>query len=212
MGLCFVTALALGPFLATPAIAQTDKPAKGSSKKPSKDDSRKPSVPSKPDVISPAKNLNSATKSLRKKAVIAAAAAAGSVLVNRSLKDRGEVSDLADLVDSTDPEVAGSAREALDKMAVEAGGRIRGADPDSKVELLDMIEEMGPSGHGAVADLVSALGDENEVVRQEAADALAAVATGDDADAIAGLMAAMTDDSADVRDAASRALAKMGAR
>ena len=87
------------------------------------------------------------------------------------------------------------------------------ADPAVRVRAVDALGDVGRPARAGEAALAAALGDDDEVVRGHAADALGLVCggAGDAASAASALVPAMADDNDTVRRNAALSLARIGA-
>ena len=92
------------------------------------------------------------------------------------------------------------------------GAMLEDGDAEVRARAVDTLGDVGPPAAGAEAGLIAALGDESELVRGHAADALGTV-YGDAADAspaAAALAAAVEDENEVVRRNAALSLARVG--
>ena len=87
------------------------------------------------------------------------------------------------------------------------------ADPAVRARAVDALGDVGPPARAAAATLAAALADDEEVVREHAADALGLVCggAGEAASAAAALAAVMQDGNDTVRRNAALSLARIGA-
>ena len=92
------------------------------------------------------------------------------------------------------------------------GGMLADGDPEVRARAVDTLGDVGPPAAGSEAELIAALGDESELVRGHAADALGTVYadTADAAPAAAALAAVVEDQNEVVRRNAALSLARVG--
>ena len=94
-------------------------------------------------------------------------------------------------------------------------GMLEDGDPEVRARAVDTLGDVGPPAAGAEASLIAALGDESELVRGHAADALGTVFadaanTADAAPAAAALATVVEDENEVVRRNAALSLARVG--
>ena len=124
---------------------------------------------------------------------------------------------LAEALQSSDERVRRNAAYGFAPLGAAAvpalGGMLEDADPAVRARAVDTLGDVGPPAAGAEGSLIAALGDESELVRGHAADALGTVYAdaGDAAPAAAALAVAVEDENDVVRRNAALSLARVGA-
>ena len=123
---------------------------------------------------------------------------------------------LAEALHSSDERVRRNAAYGFAPLGAAAvpalGGMLADGDPEVRARAVDTLGDVGPPAAGSEAELIAALGDESELVRGHAADALGTVYadTADAAPAAAALAAVVEDQNEVVRRNAALSLARVG--